>query len=437
MNPLDDHFRRGLGDRQPAVPDHLWERLRAARPTTPLAGNELDDLFRMGLAQRTPPADSAIWDRITAARAAPTPPRTGRQLALTALAFLLIGLGLYALQTVDAGEQVDDRTLVGPTSSGQYQDRPGTLGPPPTPGGDPASVPGDDSPLPTLDSKRSAPNSPLPTPNYRLPTPDSRPSTPDSRLPTLDSKLPTLDSRPSTPDSRLPTLDSRLPTLDSRLPTLDSRLPPPPLRLELLAGVGYANQQLGTNGDEANRALREAREISEYGRPALGLEARLVYHAGERLRLLAGLSYTELRNRFEYEREDGATTTLLRERNRIRMLEVPLLLGYELPGNGRLGLRLNAGATLNVYNHVRGRYLDPAALEPRDLGESGFYRNSVGLGLRTSLTTTYALGRRSPYRLLLEPYFRTYPRSFTRADAPVSEKYWTAGLRVGLRRALH
>ena len=201
---------------------------------------------------------------------------------------------------------------------------------------------------------------------------------------------------------------------------------------EALLGIAYANQQFTANGVE-NEIFRTDRETYEQPEVSLQFTARVRYRLGERSQLIGGLTYAEIRNQFEYSLP-GAPDRV-RSNNRLRMLEIPLLYGYTFPGN-RLRVGGAAGAVVNVLSSARGFYVDPFALDAQRLEESGYYRTNVGLGYMASLTTAYPIGKDRTTMLLIEPYFKAYPGSFTRNDAPLSEKYWTAGLQVGLRRTL-
>ncbi len=52
----------------------------------------------------------------------------------------------------------------------------------------------------------------------------------------------------------------------------------------------------------------------------------------------------------------------------------------------------------------------------------------------TSLSTTYVIGKKQPFVLLVEPFFKAYPGSYTRKGAPLKETYWAAGLQLGVRK---
>lgn len=204
------------------------------------------------------------------------------------------------------------------------------------------------------------------------------------------------------------------------------------LQTEFLFGVAYANQHFSV-ADEANRPLLSEREISEYPEASYQVTLRTNYRISEHLLFTGGLTYAEIRNQLEYQQVVNGLTTDVIINNSIRLLEAPLLLGYRLPGR-RLHVALNAGPVINLSTSARGRFLSPDAPQPLALAVAGNYRRHIGIGLMTSLSTTYRIGEKDPFLLVVEPFFKTYPGAFTVKDAPLREKYWVAGLQLGVRK---
>ncbi|MFK8163172.1 MAG: hypothetical protein AB8H12_11970, partial [Lewinella sp.] len=201
---------------------------------------------------------------------------------------------------------------------------------------------------------------------------------------------------------------------------------------EFLFGLAYANQSFSVN-DEANRLLLNAREVSEFPEASYQVTLRTNYRMGDRLSLTGGLTYSEIRNQLEYSQIVNGASTDLTINNSIRLLEAPLLLGYRLPGR-RLHVSVNAGPVINLATSARGRFLHPDAPQPLDLATDGNYRKNIGVGFMTSLSSTYRIGNKDPFLLVVEPFFKTYPGAFTVKDAPLKETYWLVGLQLGVRK---
>ena len=424
MSELDQLFRDGLGNRKPEVPADLWKKIKANKATIP-EGEALDQLFATTLANRQAAVPRSMWARIVAAR---KPAALRRYTALALFLLLaLAGGGSYLM-------------YVGFSSSAEQQ-MPGSQVPSDGPAAmvPPAAAVQDRTILPDAPEPRVSPNA---TGVVFAPGESS----------TSLSKERSITSVPTTSvftPQQLATA-SVLPLPPEPLPLAEWSFDAGPINVttgegfrasgrhrlqgELVLGAAYAHQRFGLRA-EGSQAQRELREVSEFPEVSYQVSARLRYRLGGSWRVVTGLTYVELRNQFEYESMLQGNDRLLRSNNRLRLLEVPLLASYELPGR-RLRVSINAGPLLHYSAGVSGRYLDPAAARPRQLGDSDQYRRQFGLGWTTSLTTTYPIGKQRSVMLLVEPFFKQYTGSFTAPGAALSEHYWMGGLQLGLRKQL-
>ena len=423
MSELDQLFRDGLGNRKPEVPADLWKKIKANKATIP-EGDALDQLFATTLANRQAAVPQGMWARIVAAR---RPAALRRYAAVALLLLLTLAGGSYLVH--DGLTSPADQG--GPGAQVQSSGAAATVPPPP---------PSQDRPAPLVAAKPS-------------PTPSSIAAA-SAPVKSLASVRPDESVVRTAPSSEFE---------PQRLSTASvSALPPEPLHLtplpltpgpvnaaaernfrasgrhrfqgEVVLGAAYAHQRFGLQA-EGSQAQRELREVSEFPEVSYQLSARLRYRLGGSWRLVTGLTYVELRNQFEYESMLQGNDRLLRSNNRLRLLEVPLLASYELPGR-RLRVSINAGPLLHYTAGVSGRYLDPSSARPRELSATDQYRRQLGLGWTTWLTTTYPIGKQRSLELLVEPFFKQYTGSFTAPDAALSEHYWMGGLQVGLRKQL-
>ncbi len=421
MTPIDDLFREGLGDRKPDVPQDLWAKIAAKKAAVP-EGEALDHLFADKLAQRQAPVPTGMWARIVAARQ----PVAYRSYAALLLLFLLGGLAYFLWP----GTQVQGTAEAAAFPAGPEQDmadqgglreesvtslphppdqpaRTRTAAPPLTANSgerkESAGVPAIPLPTNTLTSKRPRPRALAAIASLPIPVPATAAEAPGAGV---------------SPSPAVPFHPTRR-----------------RFEAELLLGPAYAHQTFGT-ASEGDRSLRDAREVSEYPEASFQLSARLRYRLTDRFRILTGLTYVAIRNQFEYETVGALQRAVLqRTTNRLQLLEVPLLASYELPGR-RLRLNVNAGPVINLATRVRGKYIHPNFAQPQALEDDSDYRSNIGVGWMASLTTTYFLGKAGTTQLLLEPFFKHYPGSFTRSGAPLAEHYWMAGLQLGLRKQL-
>ena len=427
MTELDDLFRDGLGDRKADVPQNLWNKINARRAAAP-DGEELDRLFSGKLAQRQAEVPAGMWARIAAARRRVP---AGRYAALLLLFALLTTVGLYWAGTQVPAESPESNAV--PPNAPVRADLP-----PATPR---TQAEGTDRPL-ALAATTSASGA-------------DRAASGATRSPAARDIMVAATPAVSEPVATSPRPAARRAAMLSTdgpgflaLPGADlvaraGLVTPAPgftrqrgkrFQGEVLLGAAYAHQRFRL-GAEADRELRNAREVSEFPQLSYQLTARVQYRLRNRLRLLAGLTYLDIRNQLEYEQAVGGQKQLFRSSNHLRLLEVPVLASYVVSGK-RLRLNVNAGPVFNLLSTVEGRYLHPDFAEPRPLGDAEGYRSNLGVGWTASLTTTYPVGKRGTTVLLLEPFFKTYPRSFTDAAAPLREHYWLAGLQLGLRKSL-
>ena len=428
MKDLDELFRGGLGDRKPEVPQDLWNKISARRQEIP-SEEEIDQLFATKLAQRQPAVPAGMWERILRAR------RRTPLLRYVALALLLIGLSTWLFVAGTQENAIQETATVAGTQ----------IHLPPTP------PPGRDGVSPAAYSEQRKVPSALPiqergaagSPGARIPEEATKKEplvfeARDTRIapPSFHySATQAVDALPFTAaygveSTATPDLPAPAAPLEGRT---FRRVGGDRLQLEFLAGAAYAHQSFGNTGGEA-RELRNMREVSEFPQLSYQFSARLQYRLRPRWRLLTGLTYVDIRNQLEYETTGNAAKELIRSNNHLRMLEVPVLASYVVSGR-RLRLNVNAGPVINLFTAVDGQYIHPAFAQPKSLGDDTGYRSNIGVGWTASLTTTYLVGKSRTTQLLVEPFFKSYPGSFTGSEAPLSEHYWLAGLQLGLRKS--
>jgi len=180
------------------------------------------------------------------------------------------------------------------------------------------------------------------------------------------------------------------------------------------------------------------------------------------LALRTGLQYTQFNERFDYSenREEKITITNvygpngdfirtdtiveksvqhLQAANRYRMLDIPILLGYELRRN-KWTIAFNGGALINVLFSGNGQFLAPEDGQPVAFSsgsEDDSYqamKTNIGLGWYAGIGLHYHL--RHDLQLLLEPHLRYNPQSVTRGDFPLQQRYLGSGLSIGLRKQI-
>lgn len=476
---VDQYFAEALKDRAGDVPADMWNRIAAAGVPSS-AG--LDQVFADGLRDRQGEVPAGMWDRIWKARTTAPLFYARRIMAAVAVILLLLSFGWWALgdKGNEAASLPGNTALVASenTAAATVSENSGSAA-----GAMTVEEAGEEARLISEENNSSGTQIPLTerqetqaattvTPEGSIDQPGTSNDNPPRSgfVPTtemglndgLQSAAETLPSQPTnTPGevftdgasrtaAALPLLGNRsaiqaLEFDDELAFKLKHPFEPQPLaansfrnanrhrlQTEFLFGAFYANQQFSAETDD-QRALRNIREVRENPGLSYQVSLRGAYKLNERLILRSGLTYSEIRNKFDFERTVNGVSSLVTINNQIRQLEVPILLGLRIPGRS-INVALNAGPLVNLTTGVQGSFLQPDSAEPLSLADDGQYRNNVGIGFLTSLSTTYVIGKKQPFVLLVEPFFKAYPGSFTRKDAPLKEKYWAVGLQLGVRK---
>ena len=457
MKHIDDLFRDGLAGRRGDVPADLWSKIQAAKPTAS-PEDRFDQHFAEALRDRTAPVPVGMWDRIVAARAASNWRKA--YWALAAALLLLLGSAAIYLTSAPQGPTLPEPATTIPAKTPLAIEEPVAA----SFEVQQAATPNNASSASEAVGRRSAgaerigrssvgenPNSSTYFQTENTPQPESENARSEATGETNQNQDITPpkaeDLRSDTkPVAQLENLQISLITQEDndqpltklprkrKAPETIARAPRHQTQTEMLFGAAYANQLLTANSPE-DVGLLSARENSEFPELSYQITLRQAYRLTDRVTLRGGLTYVDIRNQFDYEEVIDGQLQLTRRNNHIRMLEVPVLAGLTLPGK-RLRVSVNAGPVFNLTTSVQGRYLDPDSPEPLDLATAGRFRTYTGVGYMASLTTTYAVGKRDPFVLVLEPFFKHYPGSFTERGARIREAYWLAGLQLGVRRSL-
>lgn len=493
MNPIDDLFRDGLGGRKPEVPADMWARVNAGRAKAP-EGAEMDKLFSDALKERKPevPADmwsritasgvpapatidqtfvegladlrgpvpNGMWDKIWAARTQ-VPGRYVKQWWTVAAAILLLSVATWWLlpnnNTVGPNDAATATESVVPTDQAAEtkasRAKTASLANKETSTTETGSLP--ESKLATRNpatpqpatgnpqrltaNPQPATNNPQRTTRTQQPITENLPPTSSDGPPaapyptTVIPQLATRNRPPATVTPKLATEKEHHRPRKDRLYTKSFRAAPRHrAQLEFLFGAFYADQRFRARTADQAR-LRLFRDNDESPDLSYQVTLRGSYNLGRRFQLLGGLTYAEIRNSFSYTQVLNGQAFDIRTTNRLRMLEAPVLLGLRLPGR-RMQVSLNVGPVVNLAFAARGRFIHPDFNEPLSLETDGNYRRNLGFGLMSSLSINYKIGKRDPFILLVEPFFKGYPTAFTVKNAPLRESYWAAGVQFGVRK---
>lgn len=227
---------------------------------------------------------------------------------------------------------------------------------------------------------------------------------------------------------------------------------------DIMAAPGFVARSLDAKGSDYAR-YASTREETESPRYTYSAALRLSAVTAPGIALRAGVNYSEINERFEHTIENevrtiitniygqngeiiGTDTTVettsrqVVANNRYRTLDIPLLVGYEVSAKN-LTVSLNGGAYINVMFDPEGEFISPDDNRPvsfsNDNNSEAYpaFRKDLGIGWYGSLGLQYRVSPR--LQLLVEPHIKAYPRSFTRDDFMIDQKYLTAGVFVGIR----
>lgn len=226
------------------------------------------------------------------------------------------------------------------------------------------------------------------------------------------------------------------------------------------AGYGFSPKSYDDTSGESSIYInaRKATESNQYTWN-IGARLNLQHRSGFTARI--GFTYTQAGDIFDYTDSlatqsttridsffaaDGTFlyaetsqvlilgTLIKKIHNTYRYLDLPLIIGYEMP-MGRSTIMANVGPVFNLTSTHEGEILDPM-LHPRSIteGEPGaidVYKNSLGIGLYLGVGVLFPIA--DHISGLIEPslLYRLHP--VTVAGYPLQEHRHHVNLNVGLR----
>lgn len=231
----------------------------------------------------------------------------------------------------------------------------------------------------------------------------------------------------------------------------------------------YGELSTGTTTSLRDLHAREGEFIPYAASRAATESAQFSYNTELRLSIISpngfafrtGLNYTQLNDKFNYVNEnekkiiitnvygsngqiisqDTSIVTGTRRKitnNRFQLLDVPLILGYELNYKD-VTFAFNAGMYLNLSYQQKGDFLSPIDQEPTSFSSDEIdaypaYRHQIGMGWYGSIGMYYRMNART--HVYLEPSLRMYTQSGTIDEYPLKQNYALGSLNIGLRRVI-
>ncbi|MFK7808330.1 MAG: hypothetical protein AB8F74_11060, partial [Saprospiraceae bacterium] len=234
-----------------------------------------------------------------------------------------------------------------------------------------------------------------------------------------------------------------------------------PFSLGAYGGYGLAAHHLSSNASE-DAGYLSLREKTETAEQILTAGLNLQYQFKKGLYLKTGLGYQQITERFDftkvtqsdidvlqtpttvYKRSDGTIDTTLgtvtvqkiniQDRkiyNRYRMIDLPLLVGYQQATTNRLSWFAEAGVLVNLAFLPDGEIIDEDGETIIDLAKSDDFRNAAGLTVSGAVGLSYRITKR--ISLQISPRLRYGLGSVTNGNSPLSQQFWSGALETGMR----
>ncbi len=220
--------------------------------------------------------------------------------------------------------------------------------------------------------------------------------------------------------------------------------------VELYASPDYTFTSVTDTSNSTYRMQRQASNKLLLGYSA-GVRITKVFSSGMSIR--TGINYSVIKEQFTAKKGSitqnvyiinnmGDTTGTYtvtsaqykKSTNTYSRIDVPITAGFEV-GNGRLHTNINAGAVINIYSKQKGLVLDnngnEVDLSNKNAASSYSFKPNAGVSLLGAVSIYYKLTDK--LHVMAEPYVRYSLSPVTKQAITYSQKYHTAGLKIGLR----
>jgi len=224
--------------------------------------------------------------------------------------------------------------------------------------------------------------------------------------------------------------------------------------IEVYGGPDMAFRSLSDTGNSAY--LQKRKESTKFSSAfSAGVRYTKVFNNGMSVR--TGINYSQINEKFTFVQGNLVQVTYIIDANgdttgsyvttgtrykttinKFRTIDVPVLIGYEV-GNGKLHANINAGVIINAYSWQKGDVLDtafrPVSITTGKTSSPYQFKTNIGVGFMVGTSLYYKLNDK--VHVLAEPYFRYSLSPMSKENLTLTQKYNTAGIRVGLRVDLH
>lgn len=229
--------------------------------------------------------------------------------------------------------------------------------------------------------------------------------------------------------------------------------------VDVIFAPQYVQQQFINGHQELNNYV-EQRKKTEQFELAFTTGLRLGYQLKNGFVPKVGLFYSQINETFEYEDDEERRTTVftqvdtiidaqgnvniifdtldviqegiryIKTYNKHRMINVPLLLGYQIDFS-RWALEINAGGILNLWAYQRGKILSPNDMKPMDVRENDVFKQRYNWNWYASIGWYYKW--KPMVDIIVEPSIQYTSKPITKEAYAIQQKNHTIGLQTGVR----
>lgn len=230
--------------------------------------------------------------------------------------------------------------------------------------------------------------------------------------------------------------------------------------VDLMASMDFVMRQLEAK-DPAYADYARVRDNTETFRHGVSVGMRLSTISEGGFAVRSGLNYSAINEQLNFKIKEeerlkittryapdgsviGADTsiqvvgTYRIVNNRYTELDIPLLVGYEYVGE-KVSFSFNGGIFINMLSAQKGEFVSPNSEEPVSFSSSDpnsyrAFKNRVGLGFYGSMGVYLQV--KDNLQVLLEPYAKWRPGSYTVDGYFLDQRFLTTGLFVGVRKRI-
>ena len=112
------------------------------------------------------------------------------------------------------------------------------------------------------------------------------------------------------------------------------------------------------------------------------------------------------------------------------MLDIPILIGYQVYNTPSFGLAIEGGLRMNILNYSKGAYLqDDGFLSKFTNNDNNIYKSNLGINLHAGINARYLVTRNNTFSLRAS---WTQYGEFAKSQSELSKKYQVLGINLGV-----